>query len=71
MTLEVVIAKYWANLGELVVDYSVEFHGLKPDCGSKLVLSAADGIRSVLLRSLRLQDVAPSAQLKYSEPSLR
>ncbi|XP_026317866.1 tripeptidyl-peptidase 2 isoform X2 [Hyposmocoma kahamanoa] len=71
VTLEVVIAKYWANLGDLTVDYSIEFHGLKPDCGAKLVMSAADGIRSVLLRSLRLQDVAPSAQLKYAEPVVR
>ncbi|XP_050554700.1 tripeptidyl-peptidase 2 isoform X2 [Spodoptera frugiperda] len=71
VTLEVVIAKYWANLGDLVVSYTVEFHGLQPDFGSKLVVSAADGLRAVTLRALRLQDVQPSAQLKYLEPAVR
>lgn len=71
VTLEVVIAKYWANLGDLTVDYSIEFHGLKPDFGSKLVMSAADGLKTVMLTSLRLQELLPSAQLKYSEPVVR
>ncbi|XP_022822336.1 tripeptidyl-peptidase 2 isoform X2 [Spodoptera litura] len=71
VTLEVVIAKYWANIGDLVVSYSVEFHGLQPDFGNKLVISAADGLRAVTLRALRLQDVQPSAQLKYLEPAVR
>ncbi|KAJ8735983.1 hypothetical protein PYW08_006639 [Mythimna loreyi] len=71
VTLEVVIAKYWANIGDLVVDYSIDFHGLKPDFGNKLVMTAADGIKGVVLSSLRLQDVQPSAQLKYSEPVVR
>ncbi|XP_075977565.1 tripeptidyl-peptidase II [Anticarsia gemmatalis] len=71
VTLEVVIAKYWANIGELSVDYSVEFHGLKPDFGSRMVLGAGEGVRAVLLSALRLQDVQPSAQLKYTEPVFR
>uniref|UniRef100_A0A2A4JXG6 Uncharacterized protein n=1 Tax=Heliothis virescens TaxID=7102 RepID=A0A2A4JXG6_HELVI len=71
VTLEVVLAKYWANIGDVVVDYSVEFHGLKPDFGSRLVLGAADGLRPVRLRALRQQDVLPAATLKYLEPVLR
>ncbi|XP_047041044.1 tripeptidyl-peptidase 2 [Helicoverpa zea] len=71
VTLEVVIAKYWANIGDVVVDYSVEFHGLKPDFGSRLAMGAADGVRAVRLRALRQQDVLPTATLKYQEPVLR
>lgn len=71
VTLEVVIAKYWANLGELTVDYSVEFHGLRPESGPRLAVAAADGVRGVLLRALRQQDVQPAAQLKYAEPVVR
>lgn len=71
VTLEVVVAKYWANIGDLAIDYSIDFHGLKPDFGSRLVLNAGDAVRGVLLRALRLQDVQPTAQLKYSEPVIR
>ncbi|CAG4953707.1 unnamed protein product [Colias eurytheme] len=68
--LEVVIAKYWANLGDMTVDYTVEFHGLKPDFGPKLALNA-HSLGSVLIAALRAHDVQPSAQLKYSEPVYR
>ncbi|KAG6441933.1 hypothetical protein O3G_MSEX002060 [Manduca sexta] len=71
VTLEVVLAKYWANIGDMVVDYSIEFHGLKPDYGPQLVMFASEGIKSVMISSLRLEEVQPSAQLKYSEPVYR
>ncbi|KAF9420359.1 hypothetical protein HW555_003420 [Spodoptera exigua] len=71
VTLEVVIAKYWANLGEVSASYSVELHGLAADFGQRLVLGAADGLRAVTLRALRHQDLQPAAQLKYSEPAVR
>ncbi|KAM3958606.1 tripeptidyl-peptidase II [Aphomia sociella] len=71
VTLEIVIAKYWANIGELNVSYSVEFHGLQPDFGGRLVLAAGEGVRAVALRALRPQELQPSAQLKYAEPVLR
>lgn len=69
--MEVVIAKYWANIGDISVDYSVEFHGLKPDFGARLTLGAGEAVRPVLLAALRMQDVQPSATLKYSEPVVR
>ncbi|XP_034831010.1 tripeptidyl-peptidase 2 [Maniola hyperantus] len=70
VTLEVVIAKYWANIGDITVDYSIEFHGLKPDFGSKLTMSAAS-LGAVQLAALRPQEVQPSAQLKHIEPVYR
>ncbi|XP_047544698.1 tripeptidyl-peptidase 2 [Vanessa atalanta] len=66
VTLEVVIAKYWANIGDVTVDYSIEFHGLKPDFGTKLTLSGAS-LGAVTLRALRPQDVQPCATLKHVE----
>ncbi|CAH0727680.1 unnamed protein product, partial [Brenthis ino] len=70
VTLEVVIAKYWASLGDISVDYTVEFHGLKPDFGARLTLGAA-ALGAVQLAALRPQDVQPVAQLKYIEPVYR
>ncbi|XP_068626596.1 tripeptidyl-peptidase 2 [Battus philenor] len=69
--LEVVIAKYWANIGDLAVDYTVEFHGLKPDFGHQLWMGGPQGLGCVMLSALRLQDVQPVAQLKHSEPVYR
>ncbi|CAK1602567.1 unnamed protein product [Parnassius mnemosyne] len=69
--LEVVIAKYWANIGDMVIDYTVEFHGLKPDFGSQLWMGGAQTLGSVLLSALRLEEVQPVAQLKHSEPVYR
>ncbi|CAG9796314.1 unnamed protein product [Diatraea saccharalis] len=71
VTLEVAIAKYWANIGDLTVNYSVEFHGLKPDCGPRVCLTAVEGVRCLSVGALRLQEVAPHAVLKYSEPVCR
>ncbi|XP_047985175.1 tripeptidyl-peptidase 2 [Leguminivora glycinivorella] len=71
VTLEVVIAKYWANIGSLETDYTIELHGLKPSCGPKLRLLASEGPRGTSLTSLRMQDAQPNASLKYSEPVVR
>ncbi|XP_053618070.1 tripeptidyl-peptidase 2 [Plodia interpunctella] len=71
VTLEIVIAKYWANIGELVVEYSVEFHGLKPDFGARLVVRAAGGLRGARVLALRLQELAPSACLRHHDSVAR
>lgn len=71
MPLEVAITKYWANLGDMVVDYTIELHGLRPDCGRRLVLGAGEGLRCVLLGALAQEDVQPQAQLKHIEPVVR
>lgn len=71
VTLEVAIAKYWANLGEVSVDYSVEFHGLRPQGGGAVWLAGSQAPAAVLLAALRQQDVQPVAQLKHCEPVYR
>ena len=30
--MELAIAKWWANIGEVKVDYTLSFHGVSPDC---------------------------------------
>ncbi|XP_050669652.1 tripeptidyl-peptidase 2 [Leptidea sinapis] len=70
ITLEVAIAKYWANPGEITLDYTIELFGIKPDFGSKLTISPSS-LTPVMLRALSPQDVQPMAQLKYCEPVYR
>lgn len=64
--MEMVVAKYWANLGEMLVDYSVEFHGIKPDSPS-VTMHSADGIYSIEISSgLRMEEILPVVSLKNS-----
>lgn len=70
VTVEVAIAKYWANAGDVQVDYTIELHGLRPDCGHRLTLTSA-ALGSVRLTALRPLDVQPTAVLKHIEPVYR
>nr|CAD7457742.1 unnamed protein product [Timema tahoe] len=71
LVLELVIAKYWANIGEVALDYSMSFHGVKPD-NSLIAMQGAEGVFSVELSSrLRSEQIAPSASLKNSVQMLR
>lgn len=71
LVLEVVVAKYWANLGDVPIDYSVSFHGVRPECPA-ITMQASDGIMSVELQSgLRNEEVAPTISLKNSVQVLR
>lgn len=71
LVLEVVVAKYWANLGEVTLDYSIAFHGVKPESPS-ITMQGADGILSVELRSgLRSEEIAPVVTLKNTVQVIR
>ncbi|PNF43825.1 Tripeptidyl-peptidase 2 [Cryptotermes secundus] len=71
LVLEVVVAKYWADLGEVTLDYSIAFHGVKPESPS-VTMHGADGILSLELRSgLRNEEISPAVTLKNSVQVLR
>lgn len=71
LVLEVVVAKYWANLGEVVLDYSLAFHGVKSESPS-ITMQGADGILSLELRSgLRSEEIAPVVTLKNTVQVIR
>lgn len=70
LVLEVVIAKYWANLGEANLDYTISFHGVKPS-ENFITILGANGIHSLDVKSLQGEEVAPSLNLKYSVQILK
>lgn len=70
LILEVVVAKYWANIGELTVDYSICFHGIKPSQPS-ITMLAADGIYSLEVTSLQGEEILPSITFKNSVQILK
>lgn len=70
LILEVVIAKYWANLGEANLDYTISFHGVKPSEPALNILGA-NGIHSLEVKSLQGEDVLPSLNLKHSVQILK
>lgn len=66
-----VVAKYWANIGDMLVDYCIEFHGIHMIDGS-LTMQAGDGINRLEVRSsLRNEEVVPCICLKSSVQILK
>ncbi|XP_014208208.1 tripeptidyl-peptidase 2 isoform X2 [Copidosoma floridanum] len=71
LVLEVAIAKYWANIGDVLVDYSIEFHGVRMINGG-LAMQSGDGIHRLELRSsLRNEEIVPNVTLKHFVQVLR
>ncbi|CAI9728027.1 tripeptidyl-peptidase 2-like [Octopus vulgaris] len=69
--LEVCLAKWWANLGEVTLDYSVTFRGISVD-SKQIVMHAADGIaRCNVKATLRHEEICPSVCLKSLAQPLR
>ncbi|XP_050519115.1 tripeptidyl-peptidase 2 [Diabrotica virgifera virgifera] len=63
LILELVIAKYWANVGEAHLDYSISFWGVKPNQPA-VTMHSADGIHTVEVKTLQGEDIAPSINIK-------
>lgn len=71
LILELAIAKYWANLGDILLDYTLEFHGVRLINGD-LTMQSGDGIHRLELRSsLRNEEIAPNIFLKHFVQVLR
>ncbi|XP_026279947.1 tripeptidyl-peptidase 2 [Frankliniella occidentalis] len=62
--MEVVVAKFWTDMSESGLNYSVTFHGIKPD-RSDVIMQATQGILSMDLYSGPIsEELAPSASLR-------
>lgn len=71
LVLEFVVAKYWANLGDIKLDYDLTFHGVRPNCPS-VTMHHADGVHIIELYSgIHPEEVFPSIQLKNNVQILR
>ncbi|KAF4524231.1 hypothetical protein B566_EDAN012199 [Ephemera danica] len=71
LVLEAVVAKWWASLGEVAIDYSISFFGLRPEL-PMVSMHGADGILHLEVRSgLRHEELAPVIQLKTQVQVLR
>ncbi|XP_053404432.1 tripeptidyl-peptidase 2-like isoform X2 [Mercenaria mercenaria] len=70
-TIEVCIAKWWANIGDVNLDYSVTFHGVKPS-SRQITVHGGDGVCRFELRShLKTEDISPSVSFKTLTQPLR
>lgn len=70
LVLEVVVAKYWADLGGGSLDYTLSFYGVKPNQPA-IMMHAADGIHLVEVTSLQGEEILPNISLKNSVQILR
>ena len=69
--LEVLLAKWWANIGNLDVSYNVTFYGLNPEA-KEIVFHGADAIVRVDVTSdLHLEEAQPEAKLKHLVQNFR
>ncbi|XP_048746966.2 tripeptidyl-peptidase 2-like [Ostrea edulis] len=70
-TLELCIAKWWANLGDVILNYSITFHGVSLDT-KKPVMHASDGVVRYNIRAnLRREEISPNISLKTLVQPLR
>ncbi|XP_072034385.1 tripeptidyl-peptidase 2-like isoform X2 [Amphiura filiformis] len=71
LTLEFVVAKWWASLGKTKIRYTIAFHGLAPNQRT-IQMHAANGIYRINVRSnLRVEDLCPSVTIKNCVQPLR
>ncbi|GJQ85876.1 hypothetical protein Trydic_g15333 [Trypoxylus dichotomus] len=70
LVLEVVVAKFWTNIGEVVIDYEISFYGIKPS-QPNITMLASDGIYSLEVTSFRGEEILPSITLRNSVQVLK
>lgn len=62
--VEVCIAKFWSNFGELPLQYKIKFHGFQGTNG--YVMHSANGVHRFEITSLLTEEIQPSISLKQS-----
>lgn len=70
LILEVVLAKYWANFGEISVNYNISFHGVKPNLAN-ITMQAADGILGMEVTTMQGEEILPLISLKNAVQILK
>ncbi|XP_050313767.1 tripeptidyl-peptidase 2 isoform X2 [Anthonomus grandis grandis] len=68
--LELVIAKYWASTGDMKLNYSLAFFGIKPN-QPMINMYSSNGIHMVEVRTLQGEEVNPVITLKNSVQVLK
>lgn len=72
LILEVAIAKAWMEQDPAKVEYSISFHGCKPDTGENFVMHHGEGILTFeVLGGLQAEEILPSVQLRHSVSVLK
>lgn len=62
--LEVCIAKYWTNFGEVPLQYKIKFHGFKSS--NAHIMHSANGVHRIDVTALLTEESQPSISLKNS-----
>lgn len=70
LVLEIVTAKYWSSLGDMEIDYSLQFFGVKPE-NPAITMYAVDGLYLMEIKTLRSEEVHPCVTLKNSVQVLK
>ncbi|CAK8697827.1 unnamed protein product [Clavelina lepadiformis] len=69
-TLELCVARWWSNLGDVTLSYDVQFHGIKTS-SCVTTMHAVDGIHRMELKSLLSDEISPAITLKHVVQPLR
>ena len=62
--LEICIAKFWSNFGEVPLQYKVKFHGFKSN--NAHVMHSANGVHRIDVTPLLPEECQPTVSLKHS-----
>lgn len=62
--VELCIAKYWSNFGDVPLQYRVKFHGFKSN--NAHIMHSANGIHRIDVTSLLTEECQPAISLKHS-----
>ncbi|XP_044764986.1 tripeptidyl-peptidase 2 [Coccinella septempunctata] len=61
-TVEIVIAKFWSDIGSAKLDYNIVFRGIKPSTNC-LTMHSGDGVLGLEVATLQGEEITPSLVL--------
>lgn len=69
--LEVCLAKYWSNFGDMAIRYRLRFHGVSANNSEALVMHSSSGVHRIDLTGLTTEEILPAISLKTAVMVLR